>query len=111
MTLGMASEGIKEQTFLGSTEKKSWPSGQNKRGFARLRPVFVVSKVSGSTVVRAGLALVSREYPWFFHGDTVRYGSESTRFQRTIQVDRSISALLTLNSVFRAWLTLTFLAQ
>ena len=31
---------------MGSTEKKSWPSGQNERVFARLRPVFVLSKVS-----------------------------------------------------------------
>ena len=62
-----------------------------------------------SAVVRADLALVSREYPWFFHGNTVRYDSEGTRFQ----VDRSIhvSALSTLKSVFRAWLALTFLAQ
>ena len=44
----MARVGLKEQTFLGSTEKKSWPSGQNERVFARLRPVFVVSKVSRS---------------------------------------------------------------
>ena len=48
MTLRMAWVGLKEQTFVGSTctEKKSWPSGQNERVFARLRPVFVVSKVS-----------------------------------------------------------------
>ena len=37
----------------------------------------------------------------------VRYDSEGTRFQ----ADRSISALSTLKSVFRAWLALTFLAQ
>ena len=88
-----------------STEKKSWPSGQNERVFARLRPVFVVSKVPCQPPVRAGLALVSREYPWFFHGDTVGYDREGTQFQ----VDRSISALSTLKSVFRAWLALTFL--
>ena len=47
------------------------------RGF--LLPVFVALKVPGSTVVRAGLALVSRVYPWFFHGGTVCYDSEGTR--------------------------------
>ena len=35
----------------------------------------------GSAVVRAGLALVFREYPWIFHGYTLRYNSEGTRFK------------------------------
>ena len=91
----MARKGQEEQTFLGSTKKKSWPSGQNEMVFRRLRPVFVASKASGSAVVSAGLALVSREYPWFFHGNTVRYDSEGTR----LRVDRSISATSTFNSV------------
>ena len=100
----MAREGQEEQTFLGSTKKKSWPSGQNEMVFRPLRPVFVASKASGSAVVSAGLALVSREYPWFFHGNTVRYDSEGTR----LRVDRSISATSTFNSVFHAWLAWIF---
>ena len=93
----MAREGQEEQTFLGSTKKKSWSSGQNEMVFRRLRPVFVASKASGSAVVSAGLALVSRDYPWFFHSNTVRYDSEGTRYR--LRVDRSISATSTFNSV------------
>ena len=84
LTLGMARKGQEEQTFLGSTKKKSWPSGQNEMVFRRLRPVFVASKASGSAVVSAGLALVSREYPWFFHGNTVRYDSSRARDYESI---------------------------
>ena len=105
MTLGIAREGQEEQTFWGSTKKKkSWRSGQNETIFRRLRPLFVVAKASGSAMVSAGLALVSREYQWFSHGNTVRYESEGTR----LRVDRSISATSTVNSVFQAWLAWIF---
>ena len=63
----MARVGLKEQTFLGSTEKKSWPSGQNERVFARLRPVFVVSKVS----CQPGSAPAWRLFPGNIHGFSI----------------------------------------
>ena len=106
----MATVSLKEQTFLGSTEIKV-VQVIKMRGFLLVLDRSCRAESVGSAVVPAGLSLVSKEYQWLFHGDTVRYDSEGTPFQ----VDRSILALLnlslTLKSIFGTWLALTFLAQ
>ena len=92
LTLGMARVGLREQTFLGSTEKKKLAKWSNWEGFCSfstgLRRVENVGVSRG--LVSAGLALVSREYPWFFHGNTVglRHDYARARARGCKSIDR-----------------------